>query len=152
MPQFESNKLESQMQLRNVPGKIWERERETETETERETATERDRDRERDREREISEMSLRTRLQYISPETSLIYLTGDVSEICKSAPFEMSLRRCMRRLRDVSDMNPCRLSCHIKYADLSNGGLFWKSLVSSFRRIYALSVGFKMETLRKSVF
>ena len=30
-----------------------------------------------------------------------------------------------------------------KHADLSNGGLFWKSLVPFFRRTYALSVGFK---------
>ena len=37
--------------------------------------------------------------------------------------------------------------CHIKHADLSNGGLFWKSLVPAFRRTYALSVGFKMKTL-----
>ena len=41
---------------------------------------------------------------------------------------------------------------HKKYADLSNGGLFWKSLVASFRRTYALSVGFKMKPLRKDVF
>ena len=48
-------------------------------------------------------------LRDVSEETSLIYLTGDVSEICKSALFEMSLRRCMRRLRDASVMHPCRL-------------------------------------------
>ena len=36
-----------------------------------------------------------------------------------------------------------------KHADLSNGGLFSKSLVPMFRRIYALSVGFKIKTLRK---
>ena len=39
-----------------------------------------------------------------------------------------------------------------KPADLSNRGIFWKSLVRFFRRTYALSVGFKMKTLRKSVF
>ena len=39
-----------------------------------------------------------------------------------------------------------------KHADLSNGVLFWKSLVSFFRRTYTLSVGFKMKPLRKSVF
>ena len=39
-----------------------------------------------------------------------------------------------------------------KQSDLSNGGLFWKSLVPLFRRTYALSVGFKMEPLRKNVF
>ena len=39
-----------------------------------------------------------------------------------------------------------------KRADLSNGGLFWKSLVPFFRTIYALSVCFKMKPLRKSVF
>ena len=42
--------------------------------------------------------------------------------------------------------------CHITHADLSNGGLFLKSLVPFFRRTYALSVGFKMQHLRKSVF
>ena len=42
--------------------------------------------------------------------------------------------------------------CHIKTCRSLNGGLFWKSLVPYFRRTYALSVGFKMKTLRKSVF
>ena len=41
-------------------------------------------------------------LKDVSEETSLFNLLGDVSEICKSALFEMSLRRCMRRLRDAS--------------------------------------------------
>ena len=41
-------------------------------------------------------------LRDISEETSLIDLTGDVSAICKSILFEMSVRRCMRRLRDAS--------------------------------------------------
>ena len=44
---------------------------------------------------------------------SLIKLLADVSEICKSALFEMSLRRCMRRLKDASEMHPCRLG-HVK--------------------------------------
>ena len=39
-----------------------------------------------------------------------------------------------------------------KHAYLSNGGLFWKSLASFSRRTYALSIGFKMKILRKSVF
>ena len=34
---------------------------------------------------------------------------------------------------------------------LSNGELFWKSLEPFFRRTYALSVGFKMKSVRKSV-
>ena len=42
--------------------------------------------------------------------------------------------------------------CHKKHTDLSNGGLFGKSLVPVFRTTYALSVGFKMKPLRKSVF
>ena len=41
-------------------------------------------------------------LRDASEELSLINLQGDFSEICKSALFEMSLRRCMRRLRDAS--------------------------------------------------
>ena len=48
-------------------------------------------------------------LTYISEETSLISLLGDVAVICKSTLFEMSLRRCMRRLKDESDMHPCRI-------------------------------------------
>ena len=39
-----------------------------------------------------------------------------------------------------------------KHPDLSKGVLFWKPLVRFFRRIYALSVSFKMKPLRKSVF
>ena len=42
--------------------------------------------------------------------------------------------------------------CHIKTYYLANGGLFWKSLVPLFRRIYALPFGFKMKPLRKSIF
>ena len=42
--------------------------------------------------------------------------------------------------------------CHIKHVDLSNGELVWKSLVPIFRRTYALSVGSKMKTLRKTFF
>ena len=48
-------------------------------------------------------------LKDASEETSLINLQGDVSEIYKSALFQMSLRRCMRRLRDASEMHPCPL-------------------------------------------
>ena len=33
----------------------------------------------------------------------------------------------------------------MKHANLSMGGLFWKSLVLLIRRIYALSDGFKMK-------
>ena len=50
---------------------------------------------------EISETSQR--------KASLINLPGDVSEIGKSALFEMSLRHCMRRLRDASEMHSCPL-------------------------------------------
>ena len=39
-----------------------------------------------------------------------------------------------------------------KHANLSNQGLFWKSLVLFFRRFYALTVVFKIQPLRKSVF
>ena len=53
----------------------------------------------------------------ISEETSLINIPGDVSEICKSALFEMSLRRCIRRLKDASEMHPYRL----------NKDILWKS-------------------------
>ena len=45
----------------------------------------------------------------VSEETSLINLLGEVSEICKSALFKMSLRRCMRCLKDASEMYSCRL-------------------------------------------
>ena len=45
----------------------------------------------------------------VSEEASLTELTGDVSEICKSALFEMFLRRCMRCLSDASEIYPCRL-------------------------------------------
>ena len=45
-------------------------------------------------------------LKDASEETSLINLQGDVSEIYKSALFQMSLRRCMRHLRDASEMHP----------------------------------------------
>ena len=43
------------------------------------------------------------------PERSLTSLLEDVSEIWKSAVFEMSLRRCMRRLRDAYEMHTCQL-------------------------------------------
>ena len=46
-------------------------------------------------------------LWQIGPEdTSLINLPGDVSEICKWTLFEMSLRRCMRRLKEALEMHP----------------------------------------------
>ena len=48
-------------------------------------------------------------LRDISEETPLINLPRDVLGICKSAIFEMSLRRCMRHLKDASEMHPCRL-------------------------------------------
>ena len=48
-------------------------------------------------------------LRDLSEETSLISLLGDVSEICKSSFFQISLRRCMRHLKDASDMLPCQL-------------------------------------------
>ena len=44
------------------------------------------------------------------------------------------------------------IDCHKKRADLSNGGLFSKSPVLFFWRTNPLSVGFKMKTLRKSIF
>ena len=44
-------------------------------------------------------------------------LPGDVSEICKSALFEMSLRRCMRRPRDASEIHPCRLGIYFYFND-----------------------------------
>ena len=40
--------------------------------------------------------------------------------------------------------------CQIKTCRSLKRGLFWKSLVPFFRRIYALSVGFKVNSLRKS--
>ena len=40
----------------------------------------------------------------------------------------------------------------LSHDDLSNGGLFRKYLVKFFRRIYALSRGFKMTPLRQGVF
>ena len=42
-------------------------------------------------------------LSDISEEASSIHLTRDVSEICKSRLFEMSLRRWMIRIRDGSE-------------------------------------------------
>ena len=48
-------------------------------------------------------------LKDVSEETSLTNLQQDVPEICKSALFETSLRRCIRRLRDASEMHPCPL-------------------------------------------
>ena len=51
---------------------------------------------------ESNELQSQMQLRDVSEETSLIHLTGDISKICKSALFEMSLRRCMKRLRDAS--------------------------------------------------
>ena len=45
-------------------------------------------------------------LRDVSEEASLINLPGEVSEICKSALFEMSRRCCTRRLKDASEMHP----------------------------------------------
>ena len=42
-------------------------------------------------------------------------------------------------------------NCHIKTCRSLTRRVFWKSLVPFFRRIYALSVGFKMKSLIKSV-
>ena len=36
-------------------------------------------------------------------------ILGDVPEVCKSTLFEMPMRRCMRRLKDASEMPSCRL-------------------------------------------
>ena len=60
---------------------------------------------------QLKDVSEKTRrdLRDVSEETFLINLQGDVSEIYKSALFELSLRRCMRRLRDASEMHPCPL-------------------------------------------
>ena len=51
-------------------------------------------------------------------------LQGDLSEICKSALFEMSLRRCMRRLKDGSQMHPCWL-----------GNIFFRSTVIVWNKL-----------------
>ena len=40
-------------------------------------------------------------LREVSVETSLINFPGNISQICKSAPFEMPLRCCTRRLRCI---------------------------------------------------
>ena len=69
---------------------------------------------------DVSDQSPGRRLQSISRETSLINLPGDLSEICKSALFEMSLRRSMGRLRDASEMHPCPL----RRTSLTNFAIF----------------------------
>ena len=43
----------------------------------------------------------------MSQETPLINLPGDVSEVCKSALFEMSLRQCTRHLKAVCRWKHC---------------------------------------------
>ena len=50
-------------------------------------------------------------------------LPWDVSEIRKSAVFEMSLRRCMRRLKDASEMHPRRLG-FIRRSQLFTGATY----------------------------
>ena len=47
-------------------------------------------------------------IRAVSKDTSLVTLLGDASDIPKSALFEMCLRRCMKRLKDASDMHPCQ--------------------------------------------
>ena len=47
--------------------------------------------------KDVSERSLRD-LRDVSEGTFLINFPGEVLGICKSALFEMPLRRCMRRL------------------------------------------------------
>ena len=42
--------------------------------------------------------------------------------------------------------------CHLKKADLSNGRLFWKSLVPFYRRTYSISVGFRIKRLTETCF
>ena len=54
-------------------------------------------------------------LRDVSEEMSLTNLPGDVSEICKSALFEMSLRRCMRRLKNASEMHRCWLGVDLGF-------------------------------------
>ena len=51
----------------------------------------------------------------ISEETSLINLLGIISEICKSALFEISLRHCIRHLEDASEMHPCRMGLPLRF-------------------------------------
>ena len=44
-------------------------------------------------------------------------------------------------------------NCHIKNAELSNGGLFWKSVLPFLEEsMHALYFGFKLKSLRKGVF
>ena len=47
-------------------------------------------------------------------EASQIHLSGDVSQIVKPAVIEISLRYCMRRLRDASEMHPSWLGLNNK--------------------------------------
>ena len=42
-------------------------------------------------------------------------LPEDVSDICKSALFEMSLRHCMIRLKDAPEMHQWRLGESFEY-------------------------------------
>ena len=63
-------------------------------------------------------------LRDVSEETSSMSLQGDLSEISKSALIEMSLRRCMRRLKDASQMHHCWL-----------GNLFLRSTVIVWNKL-----------------
>ena len=83
-------------------------------------------------------------LRDLSEETSLINLLRDVSEICKSALFEMSLRRCMRRLRDASEMHSCRLELYLFFTDLC--------FLFSFHQIVGKSFNFLNHVLQGNEF
>ena len=61
---------------------------------------------------EGQELQSQLQLKDVSEKTSLINPQEDVSEICKSALFDMSLRRYVRRLKDASKMHPCQLRCN----------------------------------------
>ena len=58
--------------------------------------------------KEVSEKTLE-RVFNQSPGRRLSDLQINPSEICKSALFEVFLRRCIRRLQDACEMHPCRL-------------------------------------------
>ena len=61
---------------------------------------------------DTTQMHFRTNLRDLRDvyeETSLIDLTKNVSGICKLALFETSLRRCIKHLKNASEIHPCRL-------------------------------------------
>ena len=62
-------------------------------------------------------------LRKASQETSLINLLENVTQICKSVLFEMSLRHCMRRLKNISMLAGKDIYCKIiiKYDKLNTG-------------------------------